>query len=86
MVPRMKVTRTRKAKSGKRIVGLYGPSIGFRPAEEVVNRIRSGGGRYYVREGSWEAEIRVVEKEGEVSLVSTLDVLSRNNLFNLPDC
>ena len=84
-MPRVKVTRTRKAKGGRRIVGLYGPSIGFQPAEEVVNRIRSGGGRFYVREGSWEEEIRVVEIEGAVSLVSTLDVLSKNNLLNLPD-
>ena len=85
-MPRVKVTGSRKAKGGRLILGLYGPSIGYEPAEEVINRIREGSSRYYVREGSWEADVRVVEEDGESRLVSTKDVLSRNNLENLPDC
>jgi len=83
-MPRVKITRTRKADRGSRIVGLYGPSIGYQSTEEVVDKIRDGE-RYYVREGSWEADIRVVEEDGKTRLVSTRDVLSRNNLSNLPD-
>ena len=76
----------RKAKNGTHIVGLFGPSIGYETAEEVASRIREGAARYYVREGSWEADVRVVEAGGGVRLVSTKDVFSRNNLENLPDC
>ena len=68
------------------IVGLYGPSIGYQTAEEVINQIRDGSTKYYVREGSWEADVRVVEDDGVFKLVSTRDVLSRNSLENLPDC
>ena len=85
-MPRVKVTRSRKARGGTDIVGLFGPSIGYETAEEVVSRIREGSARYYVREGSWEADVRVVDHGGGVRLVSTNDVFSRNNLANLPDC
>ena len=82
---RLKVTRSRKTKGGKEAGGLYGPSFGYQPLEEVIRRIRAGTDRYYVREGSWEADVRVVEDESGSYLVSTRDVLSRNNLANLPD-
>lgn len=36
---RVKVTRSRKGKGVRMIVGLYGPSIGYQTAEEVINRI-----------------------------------------------
>jgi len=85
-MPRVKVTRSRKAKGGRMILGLYGSSIGYQTAKEVINRIRDGSTKYYVREGSWEADVRVVEDDGAFKLVSTRDVLSRNNLENLPDC
>ena len=85
-MPRVKVTHSRKAKKGAHIVGLFGQSIGYETAEEVVSRIREGAARYYVREGSWEADVRVVEDGGLAKLVTTNDVLSRNNLANLPDC
>ncbi len=85
-MPRVKVTRSRKARGGRNIVGLYGPSFGYETAEEVASRIGEGATRYYVREGSWEADVRVVEDGGLAKLVTTNDVLSRNNLANLPDC
>ena len=83
---RVKVTHTRKTKGRRSIVGLYGPSMGYQDAEEVIDRIRRGVARYYVREGSWEADLRVVEEDGELKLVSTADFFSRNHLANLPDC
>jgi hypothetical protein len=85
-MPRVKVTRTRKVGGGKRIVGLCGPSIGYQTAEEVLSQMRAGSVRYYVRAESWEADVRVVEEDGELTLVTTRDVLSRNNLANLSDC
>ena len=84
-MPRSKVTRSRKANGGKRIVGLFGPSMGYQTAEEVAYIIQAGSGKYYVREESWEADVRLVDAEGGISLVSTKDALSRNNLANLPD-
>ncbi len=83
---RVRITRTRKTKGARRIVGLYGPSIGYQSAEEVAVAIRNGCAHYFVRAGSWEAEVRVVEAEVGMRLISTEDVLSRNNLLNLPDC
>ena len=85
-MPRSKITRSRKGDGGKRIIGLFGPSMGYQTAEEVVSRIRGGVGRYYVREEAWEADVRVVEEHGAARLVSTKDLFSRNNLSNLPDC
>lgn len=83
---RWKVTKTRKAKDRGWILGMFGPSMGYQSAEEIVQRIREGVARYYVREGSWEAEIRVVDEGDSSRLVSTKDVFSKNNLLNLPDC
>ena len=85
-MPRLKVTGSRKARGGTKIVGLYGPSIGYQTSEEVISQIRTGATRYYVREGSWEEDVRVVEDDGLFKLVSTKDVLSPNHLANLPDC
>jgi hypothetical protein len=65
---------------------LEGPSFGFLSAEQVVENIRNGSDRYYVREASFEAEVRVIEEGGQKVLVTTRDVTSRNNLFNLPGC
>ena len=84
-MPRAKVTRSRKAKGGRLILGLYGPSIGFQPVEEVIGNIRRGAVGYYVRAGSWETDVRVAEENGAFVLVTTKDVLSPNNLENLPD-
>ena len=83
---RLKVTGSRKAWGGTGIVGLCGPTLRYQPMEEVIAHIREGSTQYYVREGSWEADVRVEEEEGGARLVSTRDVLSRNNLLNLPDC
>lgn len=85
-MPRVKVTGSRKARGGTQIVGLSGPSMGYQTSEEVISQIRTGSTRYYVREGSWEADVRVVEDDGLFKLVSTKDVLSPNHLANLPDC
>lgn len=85
-MPRLRITGSRKARGGKRILGLWGPTSGYRDAEEVVRHIRKGSARYFVREGSWEADIRVVEKDEGAMLVSTADLFSRNHLANLPDC
>ncbi len=85
-MPRSKITRSRKADGGRRIIGLFGPSMGYQTAEEVESRIRAGVSRYYVREDSWESDIRLVDEGGTVRLVSTKDVFSGNNLANLPDC
>ena len=63
-----------------------GPSFGFLSAEAVAEIIRRGADTYYVREAPFESEVRVVEEGGKVVLVSTSDVISRNNLLNLPRC
>ena len=44
-----------------------------------------GAIRYYLREEAWEADVRVAEDEEGMRLVSTEDLLSQNNLMNLPD-
>jgi hypothetical protein len=82
---RRKVTTSRKAK-GRRIVGLAGPSFDYRSAEAVIEDIRKGVHTYYVREASHESTVRVVDDGEEPRLLSTRDILSRNNLENLPDC
>ena len=79
-----KVTGSMKGK-GRRIIGLSGPSFGYRSAEEVIADIRTRAHEYYVREGSHESKIRVVGEGDEQRLVSTQDILSRNNLENLSD-
>jgi hypothetical protein len=66
------------------IAGLYGPAFGYRTATQVIRDIEVGEHSYYARAGSHESEIRVVQRGAEKHLVSTADVLSRNNLFNLP--
>jgi len=82
---RRRVTHARKGPGG-RILGLGGPSFGFLSAEAVAEIIRRGADTYYVREAPFESEVRVVEEGGKVVLVSTSDVISRNNLLNLPRC
>lgn len=82
---RRKVTHAQKGPSGK-ITGVGGPSFGFLPAQVVAEGIQSGSHTYFVREAPFETEVRVVEEEGQMLLVSTKDVLSRNNLQNLPGC
>ena len=84
-MPRVKVTRSRKVKGGRLIVGLYGPSMGFQPVDEVIRNIQQGSIRYFVREGSWEEDVRVVDDGGGFVLVTTKNVFSPNNLENLPD-
>ena len=82
---RRKVSESVKGK-GRRITGLCGPSFGYRSAEDVITDIRGGIHEYYVREGPYESAVRVVEAGNEQRLVSTQDILSRNNLENLPGC
>ncbi len=81
---RLKVTHSQKA-GGGRITGLYGPGFGFRPTEEVARHILDRTHQYYVREGSWAADLKVEVRDQEVVLKTTNDVLSPNNLQNLPD-
>ncbi len=82
---RRKVTHSQK-KAGRYITGLCGPSFGFRSTKEVILDIKESRHTYFVREGPFETEVKVVSGEGGLDLVSTRDVLSRNNLLNLPAC
>ena len=82
---RRKVTHSAEGR-GQVIAGLCGPSFGFLLAEDVISDIQGGKHQYYVREAPYESSLRVVEKGGMLQLVSTEDVFSRNNLFNLPHC
>jgi len=81
---RRKVTRSRKG-SGGRIIGLHGPSFGTRSVQDVIEDILQRTHRYYVREAPWEAEVKVMKNGEEQRLETTKDVLSRNNLRNLPN-
>jgi hypothetical protein len=57
------------------------------PIDERGDRGHQGLSTYlFVREGPFETEVKVVSGEGGLDLVSTRDVLSRNNLLNLPAC
>jgi len=82
---RLKTTASVKGKE-RAIAGLCGPSFGYRSAGEVIVDIRTGVHEYYVREGPYESKVRVVGEGDEQRLVTTRDVLSPNNLENLPDC
>jgi len=84
-MPRRRVTASRKGKAGE-ITALAGPSFGFLSAAEVIQDLREGTYSYYVREASYESSIWLSGEEGEEVLISTRDVLSRNNLENLPNC
>lgn len=81
---RRKVTGSEKRRSGE-ILGLFGPSFGYRSAERVIGDIEGGVHHYYAREGPHDSEVRVELDAGEKRLVSTKDILSRNHLRNLPD-
>ncbi|MCJ7627581.1 MAG: hypothetical protein MUO50_04235 [Longimicrobiales bacterium] len=67
-------------------MGLSGPSFGFRFAEDVIADVQGGLYEYYVRQGPYESKVRVIGDGDHQRLVTTQDVLSRNNLENLPDC
>ncbi len=82
---RRKVTGSGKGR-GRRITGLCGPSFGYRSAEDVIADIQASVHKYYVREGPYESKVRVVGEGDEQRLVSTQDILSRNNLENLRGC
>ena len=71
---------------GGRITGLGGCSFGFLLAEDVIADIREGQDKYSVRERPFETEVKAVEKRDRLRLISTKEVLSRNNLWNLPGC
>jgi hypothetical protein len=81
---RLRVTHSQKGRGG-RITGLYGPRFGFRPTAEIVRHLSDQSHQYFVREGPWEDEVKVSPELGEGFLLTTRDVLSRNNLRNLPD-
>jgi len=81
---RLRVTHSQKGR-GRRITGLYGPRFGFRLTREVVGHLQDQSHRYYVREGDWEDEVKVVEEGDKARLLTTRDVFSRNHLLNLPD-
>jgi len=81
---RLRVTHSQKGR-GRRITGLYGPGFGFRPAEEIAQHLQDQSHRYYVREGGWEDEVKVVGEGDKARLLTTRDVVSRNHLLNLPD-
>lgn len=80
---RWKVTSVERG-PGRLIAGLYGPAFGYRTAMQVIGDIELGEHSYYVRAASYESEIHVVQRRAEKHLASTCDVLSRNNLLNLP--
>ncbi len=82
---RLKVTRATRG-PGRVIAGVWGPSFDYRTAAEVIEHIEGGTNQYYVRAASHETGVRVVERDGVKQLVSTRDILSRNNLQNLPTC
>ena len=64
---------------------MFGPTVGYQSAREVAEAMGDGAIRYYLREEAWEADVRVAEDEEGMRLVSTEDLLSQNNLMNLPD-
>ncbi len=82
---RRKVTGSEKGRR-REITGLYGPSFGYRSAKDVIEDIEQHGHQYFVREGSYEADVLVVRDGTKQRLESTRDVLSMNNLQNLPSC
>jgi hypothetical protein len=84
-MPNRRVTHTEKSPRGV-ITGLCGPSFGYRSLVDVIADIEVGSDRFYVREAPFETRIRVVRESTEPRLVSTSDILSRNNLSNLPNC
>jgi len=80
---RWKVTGSVKGMNGT-ILGLYGQSFGYRSTQEVVSDLLAGSHKYFVREGPHESEVRVVGDADEQKIMTTADVLSPNNLENLP--
>ncbi len=82
---RLKVTKSEKGPGGS-IIGLFGPTFGYRMLSDIVADIEVGEHTYCVREASYESVVRVIhDGEDELHIRSTWDVLSRNNLSNLPD-
>jgi hypothetical protein len=80
---RWKVTGTEKGRDGT-IVGVSGPSLGYRSVREVIADLQSGKHQYYVREGPHESEVRVVGEGDDLRIQTTHDILSPNHLENLP--
>lgn len=80
---RWRVTGSVKGKNGT-ILGLFGPSFGYRSTLEVITDLLSGSHKYFVREGPYESEVRVVKNGDQETIMTTPDVLSPNNLENLP--
>ena len=79
---RFKVTESARSREG-RILGLYGPSFGYRTTKEVISDLLAGRHVYFVREGSYESQVRVIEEGEGRTIVSTRDIVSPNNLQNL---
>lgn len=74
---RFKVTESARSREG-RILGLYGPSFGYRTTKEVISDLLAGRHVYFVREGSYESEVRVIEEgEGERSSARALAAVCR---------
>lgn len=79
-----RVTQSQKGRD-RRIHGLYGPSFGFLPLAEIVEDIRIGRHRYYVRQRPHNSKIRIVQNGDESVLESTRNPLFPSQLLNLPD-
>lgn len=79
---RRKVTGCRWGRGGE-ILGLFGPSFGYRSKEDILDDLLSGREQYYVREAPHESELRVVETDGGMELRTTSNPLSHNHLKNL---
>lgn len=80
---RRKVTKAEKGRDGT-ILGVSGPSFGYRSTQEVVADILEGKHVYFVREGPYESAVRVVGEGDHPQIITTRDILSPNHLENLP--
>lgn len=81
-MPRWKITRSDLGKRGE-VLAVYGPSRGYLTTPEVVADIESRTHSYYVKEGPYESEVRVVGEGSDKTIITTRDIFSPNHLHNL---
>jgi len=81
-MPRWKITQSDRGKVGE-ILAVYGPSRGYLTTPEVIADIESGAHSYYVKEGPYESEVRVVGEGTSKTITTTRDILPPNHLHNL---
>ena len=79
---RWKVTQVERG-PGRRIVGLFGPTMGYRSTAEVIADLDSGSNSYFVKAGPYESEVKAVGDGEERTVFTTKNILSPNHLENL---